>query len=269
MVPEGFDPSFARSAAQSYEEFFVPTIGRPVAADLVRAAELRPGERVLDVACGTGIVARLAADAVAPGGSVTGLDPNPAMLAVAREAPPPADPIAWSEAPAEAIPFPDGSFDVALCGMGLQFFSDRTAGLREIRRVLAEGGRLAANVPGPTPPVFGSLAEALARHVSPESAGFVRAVFSLHDEDELRRLASDAGFGEVEVRSAPTTLHLPGPAELLWGYVRSTPLAAAVAGVEEKRRAALERDFLEACAPFVDDGTMTGQVTMTTLIATK
>ena len=267
MSPEGFDPAFARSAAEAYESFFVPTIGAPVASDLVRAAELRPGERVLDVACGTGIVARLAAEAVAPGGSVAGLDPNPAMLAVARESAPPDAAITWWQAPAEAIPFPDGTFDVALCGMGLQFFSDRTGGLREIRRVLKEDGRLLASVPGPEPPVLEIMADALARHVSPESASFVHAVFSLHDGEEIRRLTAEAGFRETHVRSAPKTLHLPAPESFLWGYLRSTPLAAAVAAVDEERRAALEREFCDRCAPFVEEGAMTGPVTMTTLVA--
>lgn len=266
MPSESFDPTFARSAAEHYETFFVPSIGAPVAEDLIRAAELRPGEQVLDVACGTGVAARLAADAVVPGGSVTGLDPNPAMLAVAREAAPPDAAITWCEAPAEAIPFPDGSFDAALCGMGLQFFSDRTGGLREIRRVLAEEGRLIANVPGPAPRVLEIMADALASHVSPESASFVHAVFSLHDADEIRRLATEAGFREIDVRSAPKPLRLGTPGEFLWGYVRSTPLVAAVAAVDEERRAALERDFRDRCAPFVEEGVVTGSVVMTTLI---
>lgn len=266
MSNEGFDPTFARKAAESYESFFVPAIGAPVASDLVAAAAPEPGDRVLDVACGTGIVARLAARAVVPGGSVVGLDPNPAMLAVARDSAPPGAPIAWSEAPAEAIPFPEASFDVALCGMGLQFFADRVGGLREIRRVLVEDGRLVASLPGPAPRVLEIMADALAAHVSPESASFVHAVFSLHDAGEIRQLAHEAGFGKAEVRSAPKSLRLPAPGDFLWGYVRSTPLAAAVAGLDEDRRAALERAFCEECAPFVEEGAMTGTVRMTTLI---
>lgn len=261
--------SYSQNAAENYERYFVPSIGRPVAGDLVDAASLRPGERVLDVACGTGIVARLAAERVGPPGAVAGLDLNPGMLAVARQVALPEPSIAWHEASAEAMPLADEGFDVVLCGMGLQFFSDRRAGLREMRRVLAPGGRLLANLPGPAPPPLEAMAEALARHVSPESASFVHAVFSLHDADEIRALATDAGFGDVGVQSAPVALRLPPPEDFLWQYVHSTPVAARVAQVDEERREALERDFSERCRDFVKDGALAGAVRMTTLTARR
>ncbi|MDX1624198.1 MAG: methyltransferase domain-containing protein [Gemmatimonadota bacterium] len=269
MTGPTYEDSYSENAAENYERYFVPAIGRPVAARLIEAAALRPGDRVLDVACGTGIVARLAAKRVGPDGAVQGLDSNPGMLAVAREAST-ADPsIVWHEAPAEAMPLPDGSFDVVLCGMGLQFFSDRSAGLREMRRVLAPGGRLAANLPGPTPPPLEAMAEALARHVSPESAGFVHAVFSLHDADEIRSLAADAGFGDVQVRSEPVSLRLPAPGEFLWHYVHSTPMAAALAEISQERRNALETDYRERCEPYVEEGRLVGAVRMSTLTGTR
>ena len=259
--------SYSQNAAENYERYFVPSIGHPVAASLVDAATLRWGERVLDVACGTGIVARLAAERIGPRGTVEGLDPNPGMLAVARQVAPAGPTVAWHQAPAEAMPLPDEAFDVVLCGMGLQFFSGRMAGLREMRRVLAPSGRLLANLPGPAPPPLEAMAEALARHVSLESASFVQAVFSLHDADEIRALATDAGFGDVGVRSEPVALRLPPPADFLWQYVHSTPMAALVAQVDEERREALERDFSERCRDFVKDGALAGAVRMTTLTA--
>lgn len=269
MPEPTYDAAFSKNAAENYERYFVPVIGRPVAEDLVDAADLRPGERVLDVACGTGVVARLAAERVVPDGTVAGLDPNPGMLAVARETAPSDASLDWHEAPAEAIPLLDGSFDVALCGMGLQFFSDRSAGLREIRRVLAPGGRLVANLPGPAPPPLEIMGEEIGRHLGAESAGFVHAVFSLHDADEIRALVTDAGFGEVDVRAAPRVLRLPPPGDFLWQYIHSTPLAAAVGQLDEEGRTALERDYAERCASFVEDGALTGAVNMTTVTATK
>ncbi|KPV41934.1 hypothetical protein AN478_00090 [Thiohalorhabdus denitrificans] len=269
MAGPTYGDSFSQNAAENYERYFVPTIGRPVAESLIEAADLRPGERVLDVACGTGIVTRLAAERVSPHGAAEGLDPNPGMLAVARAVAPAAPPVAWHEAPAESIPLPDESFDVVLCGMGLQFFSDREAGLREMRRVLVPGGRLLANLPGPAPPPLEALAETFAHHVGPESASFVLAVFSLHDADAIRSLAKAAGFGPMEVWSEPVALRLPPPADFLWQYVHSTPMAAVLAQVDQERRAALERDFAERCRDFVEEGALVGAVRMTTLMARR
>jgi len=265
-----FGDRYAGSAAENYQRYFVPAIGRPCAALLVDAADLRPGERVLDVACGTGVVARLAREAVGPEGDVTGLDVNPGMLAVARASTAPEAEIDWVQSPAEDMPLPDDSRDVVLCGMGLQFFEDRRAGLSEMRRVLVDGGRTVLNLPGPVPPVFEVLERGLARHVAPEAAGFASAVFSLHDAEELRDLFGGAGFDEADVRidSMVGSLRVPPPDEFLWQYVHSTPLAGAVASVDADRRAALEREVCEAWEDFVDDGNLVIEVRMTTAVAT-
>ncbi|HSO54831.1 MAG TPA: methyltransferase domain-containing protein, partial [Actinomycetes bacterium] len=137
----------AGNAALAYEAHLVPAIFAAWAPRLLGSANPAVGERVLDVACGTGVVARLAAERVGPGGRVAGLDLNPGMLAVARGLPPmPGAPITWQEANAVALPFPEATFDVVLCQQGLQFFPDRPAALREMHRVLAPGGRLALSV---------------------------------------------------------------------------------------------------------------------------
>ncbi|MBW3660783.1 MAG: methyltransferase domain-containing protein [Gemmatimonadetes bacterium] len=252
--------TYGGSAPENYERYFVPAIGAPLAAPLVDLASLQSSDRVLDVACGTGVVARLAAERVGPTGSVSGLDVNPGMLAAARAATPRDIEIDWHESSADAIPLPDGAYDVVLCQMGLQFFPDKRAALREMRRVLAPGGRLALNVPGPTPRVLTILAEGLARHLSPELANFVNVVFSLHEPRELEELLEDAGFGDVSIDSSTRTLRLPAPAEFLWQYVCSTPLAAAVAKVDDERRAALQRDVVSEWDAFTEDGRLTLQV---------
>src|SRR5215216_4533148 len=129
------------NAAEIYEQHLVPTVFGPWAADLIGAASPQPGERVLDVACGTGVVARLAAECVGAGGKVVGLDLNPGMLAVARSVASPT-PIDWREDSAVALPFEAGAFDLVCCQQGLQFFPDRPAALRQMHRVLVPGGRL-------------------------------------------------------------------------------------------------------------------------------
>jgi hypothetical protein len=113
------------------------------------------------------------------------------------------------------------------------------------------------------------MADALARHVSPESAGFVHAVFSLHDADEIRALAEGAGFADVEVRAEPIELRLPSPGDFLWQYVHSTPMAGVLAEVDEEDRRALERDFTRRCRDFVQDGALAGAVRMSTLTARR
>lgn len=255
--------------SENYERFFVPAIGAPLATDLVRRAALRPGERVLDVACGTGIVARLASQEIGAKGTVAGLDVNPDMLAVARSATPAGSSIDWHEASAEAMPFPDASFDVVLCQMGLQFMPDKHAALSEIGRILVPGGRLILNMPGPTPQLFAIMGEALARHFGTEAAGFVNQVFSLHDTAEIQNLISGAGFHDISVQSETKSLRLPGPEDFLWQYVNSTPLAGAVARVDDERRGSLERDIVSEWQQFVKDRALTLHVRMVSATARK
>lgn len=265
MTAKAFYSTFGANPAENYQRFFVPQIGAPVAADLLEAARLQPGERVLDVACGTGVVTRLAAERVGASGAVAGLDVNPAMLAVARRESPG---VRWYEASAESMPLPDASFDVVLCQMGLQFVADKLAALREIRRVLAPGGRALISVPGPTPTLFDIMSQALAREIGPEAAGFVRVVFSLHDAGELEGLLREAGFSRAEARSAPKALRVSAPREFLWEYIHSTPLVPAVMGAAEAKRAALESEIVSRWQPFAADGGMRFEVGMTTSIAT-
>jgi hypothetical protein len=138
-----------------------------------------------------------------------------------------------------------------------------------MRRVLAPGGRLVIKVVGPTPRIFIILAEALARHINPEIKAFVDLVFSLHDTGELQHLLSDAGFREAAIHSDTKTLRLPTPEEFLWQYVQSSPLANAVAQVDDESRAALERDVLAKWQAFVEDGALTLQGTIVVATARK
>jgi ubiquinone/menaquinone biosynthesis C-methylase UbiE len=242
--------AYAGTGPENYERYFVPAIGQPLANALVDLAAVRPGQRVLDVACGTGIAARVAARRVGHGGLVAGADINPGMLAVARSTPADSVPIEWHEGTADALPFPDGTFDLVLCQLGLQFFPDRLGALRDMRRVLAPSGQALVLVPGPAPEIFVILEEALASHFTPEAAAFVQVVFSLHEPDELRGLMTDAGFRRPAARTHTKTLHLPSPEEFLWQYVYSTPLAAAAADLDDHARAAVTRDVVTSWRPF-------------------
>jgi ubiquinone/menaquinone biosynthesis C-methylase UbiE len=259
MPPHGFGSSFAASPPENYERYFVPAIGEPVATELLRAAALRPGERVLDVGCGTGIVARFAAEAVGSEGSVVGLDVEPGMLAVARSVTVGAG-IEWIEASAESIPLPDESVEVVLCQMSLQFVPDRARALEEMRRVLVPGGRLVLNVPGPPSSFFEPLSEALAKHVDPKAAAFVERVFSLHDVDQLTALLEGAGFRNVSVEAGEIELSLPPPKDFLWQYAAATPMSGIIMEAGEAARKELERDVVAAWRSYeVDDGMEIGE----------
>jgi ubiquinone/menaquinone biosynthesis C-methylase UbiE len=261
--------NYGASAPENYERYFVPAIGLQFASDLLEVAALRPGERVLDVACGTGVATRLAVKHVGPGGRIAGLDVNPGMLAVARSVTPPDASIEWYEGTAESIPLPDGSFDAVLCSLGMQFVPDKPAALREMHRVLAPGGRVVMNGVGPTPPSLAILGRALAEHLNPQAGGFVEQVFSLHDQRELEALVTAAGFHKVAVEPDGTRIALPSPVDFLWQYVYSTPLVGALQQVDDERRLALERDVLAGWQQFVEDGALILEVDVVTVTGRK
>jgi ubiquinone/menaquinone biosynthesis C-methylase UbiE len=249
--------------AEAYESSFVPALSIPWAEDLLRRVAPQAGERLLDVACGTGIVARRAAGRVGPKGRVVGVDPNPGMLSVARAvAAAERAAIEWREGRAESLPVEDAAFDVVCCQVALMFFEDRAAALREMRRVLAPRGRIAVSVAQgieSQPPVYAALDEIIVRHLS--IPVLARTVFSLGDANELRTLMEGAGFQAVVVEPLTVTARIPDPA----GFVRlelggaiEFGAAAALAGMDPAaREAALEAVQAEAEAairPYVEDG---------------
>jgi ubiquinone/menaquinone biosynthesis C-methylase UbiE len=245
---------YSGTAAELYQSFFVPSIATPVSAELLRTAALQPGTRVLDVACGTGVVTRAAAELIAPTGSVTGIDLAPDMIEVARSIPAGGAPIAWQAADAASLPLPDRSYDVVLCQMGLMFMEDRAGALRELHRVLAPGGRVVVNTPGRIQPLFEVMEQAIADNLDPRLGAFVSAVFSMHDPSVLADLLREAGFGNVASREYSAVFDLPGPLEFLWNYINLTPMGALVADAPEEARAAMERQVLEGWASSVVDG---------------
>jgi ubiquinone/menaquinone biosynthesis C-methylase UbiE len=263
-----YGETYGGDAPLNYERFFVPVIPRPLGEELVQLAVLRPGERVLDVACGTGIITRLAIERVGPSGSVAGLDLNPGMLAVARSLVSPEAPVRWYESSAESIPIPDGSFDVVLCQLGLQFVPDREATLKEMRRVLAANGRLLFNVPRPSK-FFDVLDEAMEHHVGPTAAQFVRAVFSMNDPVSIERMVKGAGFRDVMVRTRHWRLRLPPAREFLWQYVHCTPLTAELAKLDTAVHTALEREVVEKWKLWAADGGLSYEQEMIVVTARK
>lgn len=178
----------------------VPAIFAQWSATLLELVSPQPGERVLDLACGTGIVARMAAPMVQPGGEVFGVDFNGAQIAIARTMDSSID---WRECDAASLPFTDHELDLVVCQQGFQFFPDRVKAVREIHRVLKPGGRLGIvvwssmeNSPG-----YVALAHALGRTVGASAAGLLDELFALSDPSEFSRSFVDGGFPDAIVKS--------------------------------------------------------------------
>jgi SAM-dependent methyltransferase len=209
-------------AAEAYEEAFVPAFFSQWAPVLCDAAGVAAGQKVLDVACGTGIVARTAADVVgAP--NVVGIDINEAMLTVAHRVRPDID---WRPGDAGALPLPDLGFDAVLCQMALMFFPERVAALREMGRVTAAGGTVAVLVPSAldVQPAYGPLVDMAARHAGGQARSLLSTYFACGDLDELRSLFAAAGLRVTGTRGHVGTARFPSVDALVATEVESTPL---------------------------------------------
>lgn len=181
-----------------YDTQFVPALFAHWGPVVVGAAGVKAGDRVLDVACGTGAATLAAAERAGPSGHVVGLDANPEMLAVARRKP---TRIEWVEGVAEALPMPDDSFDAVVSQFGFMFFENRPQALREMRRVLRPGGSMAVAVCDAVEnsPGYFAFAKLLDRLFGTEVGDAFRAPFALGSVDRLRALCREAGIADAEV----------------------------------------------------------------------
>ena len=246
---ETFQLSLA--AAEAYEAMFVPALFAEWAPHLLDAAEVQPGQTVLDVACGTGVVARAARERLAGNGTVVGVDLNEAMLTVARRLDPDID---WRQGDAGALPLPDDSFDVVLCQAALMFFPDRAQALREMARVARRDATVAVQVWASldAQPAYGPLVDVAARHAGPEAVQLLSAYWALGDRDVVRALLEDAGLAVTAATSRVGTAHFDSIDELVRIEVESTPLIDRIDDVVYARILTDARDALAAFE--TDDG---------------
>jgi ubiquinone/menaquinone biosynthesis C-methylase UbiE len=188
-----------KKTATHYEQLMVPALFVSWSQRMLDEANIMPEDHILDVACGTGIVARNVLKRNGGNGvSITGIDPNPGMLAVAESISPGPN---WKEGEAEELPFGDESFDVVVSQFGLMFFRDRKAALQEMMRVLSPGGRLVVSVFDSLDnnPGYNAMAGAFSNAAGEEVAQALRAPFSLGDTDELKSLCAESGLTSAEV----------------------------------------------------------------------
>lgn len=242
------------SFPEIYEQALVGPLFQPWVEPLLEDVELKPDDRVLDIACGTGIVARIAKERQGSAGTVVGVDLNPQMLAVARGVAPSID---WREGDASALPLRDGEeFDVVLCQQGFQFFPDRAAAARQMHRALVKGGRLGVSTWRPDEAflVLHELRAIAERHVGP----IADRRHSLGDPSTLEAVLREAGFHDVRSKHFSRTIRFHDGSV----FVRLNAMAlvsmstqASTLDNEGRQRIvdAIDRDSAELVRSYSDD----------------
>jgi len=236
-------------AARAYEALMVPALFGQWSSRIVAAAGISPGQRVLDVGCGTGILAREAASRAGPTGFVAGLDPNPGMLEVARHIAPV---VQWRQGVAESLPFPEQSFDAVVSQFGLMFFSDRAEALRQALRVLSPGGRLAVAVWDAldTMAAYATEVALLEREAGRPAADALSAPFVLGKRDDLVTLFTDAGVACVDVTTGRGTAQFPSVRAMVEADLRGwLPIMGVV--LPEAQIARILEEAERALGPYV------------------
>jgi len=225
------------SAPELYERYLVPAITSVWANDLLDRISPMRGERVLDVACGTGVVARLAEER-GQVGRLVGVDLNTAMLAIARAK---SANVEWIEGSALDLPFDANSFDIVLCQLGLQFFPDRPRALMEMVRVLKPGGRAGFSVYSAieNTPAASAFVQALDKYLGEEASRTKRAEHLSCDAQEVGAWAKQAGFDIVDVATVTKQITFPSMLDYVRFQLTATPMAGLL-----KDKGAPERETL-------------------------
>ena len=235
-------------AAHAYEALFVPALFNQWAPKVAEAAHIQPGQRVIDVACGTGILTREVALRTGSTGAVIGIDPNPGMVAVAKQLAPA---IEWREGVAESLPFPDQSFDAVVSQFGLMFFTDQRQALREMLRVLAPGGRLAVAVWDSldSMPAYASEVVLLEHTAGRQAADALRAPFVLGNRKHLAELFSEVGAASAEITTHHGTAQFPSVRTMVEADLRGWLPVVGVNLTEDQIRRILE-EAEQALSPY-------------------
>jgi len=240
----------AGSAPEIYERVMVPLWFGRWAEALVDLLSLQPSDRVLDVACGTGVTTRMARQKVGAGGKVDGLDINASMLAKARELAAGLD-IGWLESDVAEIDLPADSYDVIMSQHGYHYFPDKPAALTEFRRLLAPQGRMAFSIWDGHSPYTHAICAAVERHISPEIAHKQRSQRQTPSAEDLRGQVESAGFSGVSIQRQELRIEVPLAQEFVPQHLGSMPIAGAFQALSEDKKKSLVADVEDALASYV------------------
>lgn len=239
------------SAAENYERQKVPAIFAPMAEATLNAISLPGTASVLDVACGTGAVARALARRLTQPSRIAGIDLNPAMIEIAkRREPEGPHEFQWLAASATSLPFADATFDLVFCQQGLQFFPDKPAALAEIRRVMKDNARLVLTCWAAIPPFFQIVSAVLRRHIGEEAAAKVVAPFVWNDRDYIRGLVAKAGFDCRPASVLPVIRVMSASPEAMREEILATPNEPALRAAGDAAIDSAVSEILAAVAHF-------------------
>lgn len=206
-------------AGRRYESLFVPALFESWTKHLVDGADIKAGGHVLDIACGTGVLARKALSVVGAKGRVVGVDPAPGMIAVAGEIEPE---IEWIECSAEALTFDDAAFDCVVSQFGVMFFQDRQKAASEIFRVLKPRGALAMAAWRSVDhnPAYKDIIDLLQAKVGAAAADALRLPFSLGNPEVVAGALERAGFSQIEVNARVEEARFPSVRQMVEAELR-------------------------------------------------
>lgn len=222
--------AFVGSIPANYDRFMGPAMFAPYAADLAARVVAPPGGRVLELACGTGIVTRRLRSTLAESVRLVATDLNEPMLAYAREAAGAASNLEWRQADMTALPFPDGSFNAVVCQFGLMFVPEKSQALREAHRVLGPGGQLLINVwdTMEANPFTLVTHETVASLYDQDPPLFFAVPFSMGNRPALEQLVAGAGFATVTGYTVSLESVSPSARSLATGLVEGSPLSIQI-----------------------------------------
>jgi SAM-dependent methyltransferase len=232
-----------------YDAYVAPLM-KPFIAALL-AAVVRPGQRLLDVACGTGFATRAASCVIGSGGSIAAVDINPGMIEKARSQTTQID-VEWQVGSALELPFEDGSFDAVICQQGLQFFPSPADGLAEMHRVLRPGGSLGATVWAPIhlSPYLAAQASMMTEYCG-IAPGVLEQAIPPEGEALLHGWATDAGLPDPHIETLQLGVEFPPLREHIVNHLRALPWSAPFFALSHTTQAAAVHAMADSLATFI------------------